>query len=323
MSQQTPLDRLQYAGPLDPLVQRICDSYQLGDLLTFSVITIGYEDCNVLIQTRHGRYVAKIFGQQRTVADIERYRLIMEQVVTAGVRHPLLTPLSDGSFLFHDVETKLSLVVMSFIEGKTFLELDRAPDAEEHKQVIEQAALIHSIPLRPPVLFDSWAIPHIQSMQERVQQFIQPDDLTLIQEAIKRFKAIPLDRLPHCFVHGDLIKTNLIKGSDGKIYAIDFSVSNHYPRIQELAVIVANLMHDQKNPRSLEERCHICIDEYGKYTELSDLEKSSLHDYALAGVAMEFMGAHQEKYLKGNDTDETDYWLALGREGLRQELNKT
>jgi len=36
---------------------------------------------------------------------------------------------------------------------------------------------------------------------------------------------------------------------------------------------------------------------------------------------MEFMGAHQEKYINGNDTEETDYWLSLGREGLRTELN--
>ena len=42
--------------------------------------------------------------------------------------------------------------------------------------------------------------------------------------------------------------------------------------------------------------------------------------YALAGVAMEFMGSHQEKFIKGNVTEETDYWLNLGRTGLRKEF---
>ena len=41
------------------------------------------------------------------------------------------------------------------------------------------------------------------------------------------------------------------------------------------------------------------------------------------GVAMEFMGSYQEKYINGNDTNETEYWLKLGREGLARELRAT
>jgi hypothetical protein len=35
---------------------------------------------------------------------------------------------------------------------------------------------------------------------------------------------------------------------------------------------------------------------------------------------MEFMGAHQEEHINGNGGTENDYWLKLGREGLRKEL---
>jgi len=42
--------------------------------------------------------------------------------------------------------------------------------------------------------------------------------------------------------------------------------------------------------------------------------------YSLAGMTMELMGAYQEKYLNGNNSEETDFWLDLGREGLRREL---
>ena len=50
-------------------------------------------------------------------------------------------------------------------------------------------------------------------------------------------------------------------------------------------------------------------------------ERRHLYTYALAGVVMEFMGSHQEKYINGNDTEETQYWLNLGRQGLRKELD--
>jgi hypothetical protein len=85
-----------------------------------------------------------------------------------------------------------------------------------------------------------------------------------------------------------------------------------------LAVIAANLLHD--NSTSLEERCRVVANEYSQFSELTEAEHQHLPTYALAGVAMEFMGAHQEKFINGNDTDETDYWLNLGRAGLRQAL---
>ncbi len=50
------------------------------------------------------------------------------------------------------------------------------------------------------------------------------------------------------------VEGNTIKGDDGKIYIIDFSVANWYPRIQELAVMAANLLHE-KNGLSLNSNC--------------------------------------------------------------------
>ncbi|QQS18302.1 hypothetical protein IPL68_06815 [Candidatus Saccharibacteria bacterium] len=70
--------------------------------------------------------------------------------------------------------------------------------------------------------------------------------------------------------------------------------------------------------RLLEQKCVKVADEYSGFNPLTEQERKHLPVYALAGVAMEFMGAHQEKYINGNDTEETDYWLSLGRDGLRK-----
>lgn len=55
---------------------------------------------------------------------------------------------------------------------------------------------------------------------------------------------------------------------------------------------------------------------------LTDDERKYLYDYALAGVAMEFLGSHQERYINGADSSETEYWFNLGRDGLRAALLK-
>jgi Ser/Thr protein kinase RdoA (MazF antagonist) len=315
----TPQDRLSYIGDLRPVISRVCSSYTLGELVDYSLIEIGYEDCNVTITTAQGKFVAKIFAKKRTSEEIGRYSDIMERVVAAGVQHPRLHA-TNGKTVYHDSETGLSLVLMDFIEGETFLSLNRAPTVEERRLIIEQAAKVNAVDLQPAPLFDSWAIPNIKVMVDKVRSFIEPGDMNLVEEVVRRFDSIPLDSLPHGFVHGDFTKANIMKGVDGRMYILDFSVANWYPRIQELAVIVANLLHDSEQGPSLQKRCDLVANEYSEIVKLTPEERKHLFDYSLAGVAMEFLGSHQEKYINGNDTDETNYWLRLGREGLRSAL---
>lgn len=317
---QKPTDRLAYTGDLEPLIGRIAEVYGAGTPTSHNVIEVGYEDCNVIIETAQARYLAKMFAKNREPEEITRYTDIMRRVVEAGVSHPELITTTSGEITH--TESGVSLVLMRFIEGKTFFELDRAPDVDERRAILEQAAKINAIDYEPPYLFDSWAIPNIGSMSERVKPFIEPDDLALVEQVMAQYATIPVDELPHAFVHGDFTKTNILKANDGKIYVLDFSVANRYPRIQELAVIAANLLHDKDGTTTLQDRCTQIADEYSQFAELTKEERRHLPAYALAGVAMEFMGAHQEKFINGNDTEETDYWLNLGRNGLRKALCK-
>jgi len=319
---QTPLDRLDYSGELGVVVNRLASAYEIGSPTNFSVIGIGYEDCNVVIETPSGKYVAKIFSKDRNPEAITRYSTIMEKAVEAGVNHPPLIKTADGGVVYSDSEANgISMVLMKFVDGQTFLELDRAPDEGERKAVIEQAAKVNGIDYRPLYLLDSWAIPNIKAIFERTKQFIQPEDIKLIEQAMAQYAEIPVNDLPHCFVHGDFTKANVMKGKDGKIYVLGFSVANWYPRIQELAVIAANLLHEESDSQSLRQRTERVSEMYDKLNSLTLEEKKHLYAYALAGVAMEFMGGHQEKFIKGNATEETEYWLNLGRNGLRQELS--
>src|SRR5260370_8748454 len=58
---------------------------------------IGFEDCNVVIQTSNNKYLAKIFAKNRNQEAIDRYITIMEKAVTAGVNHPSLLKTCDRS----------------------------------------------------------------------------------------------------------------------------------------------------------------------------------------------------------------------------------
>ncbi len=318
MKPQKPTNRLNYRGDLGPVIKRICDIYPVGSLRSFYFIDIGYEDCNVVVETSEGKFLAKMFSHKRSSKDIQRYTTIMNEVVKAGVNHPKLVPSKDGRILSKIQE--ISFVIMRYIDGKTFLELDRAPDVNERRAVIQQAVIVNHIDYHPPYLFDSWAIPNVKKMLDRVGKFILPEDKALVNQAIDIYELVPVSTLYHCFVHGDFTKANILKGQDGQIYILDFSVANWYPRIQELAVTAANLMSDRAPGHTLRHRCEIVASDYGALEPLTQVEVGSLYSFALVGVAMEFMGATQEKYINGNDTTETAYWLKLGRTSLKEAL---
>jgi Ser/Thr protein kinase RdoA (MazF antagonist) len=314
----TPLDRIDYRGDIKLVIDRLANAYGIGKVKDFYVIEVGYEDCNIALQTEKGKYVAKIFSKQRDQENIARYNTMMEKAVEAGVNHPILYKLADGTSIFRDREANnISMVLMKFIEGFTLLEMDRIPNKDEVAPVFKQVAMIHRMNFHPPYVVDSWAIVNVAAMYERVRAYIELVDIKLIEKAIDRYNQIPVDRLPHCFVHGDFSKANAIKGDDGKIYILDFSVANWYPRIQEIAVIAANLFQDKNHSSTLRERCAFVADAYDKINPLTAEEKQYLYDYARGGSAMELMGPLQEKYLHGNKMPETEYRIEVGRSGLR------
>lgn len=313
--------RIDFSGDFDALIGRIATAYKLGGTLHHRVIEVGFEDFNVKISTDQGEFLAKIFSKNRTAEEIDRNVTNIEKAIAAGVNHPKLL-LSNGQALYQDTESGLKMVVMQFIAGKSYYDLSVIPNSHDLALIATEAVKINNIDYDPPHLFDSWAIPNMEWMFDKVKDHLTDEGRTLVEGAFEHYKQIPLDKLPRCYVHGDLIKTNLIKGDDGKIYVIDFSVANTYPRIQELAVMAANLLFDEKSgsTRPLTERVEAVIDAYvNAGGELTELEKEHVFNYALPAAAMEYMGSVNERVV-GDTSDEIAYWEQLGLNGLREAL---
>jgi Ser/Thr protein kinase RdoA (MazF antagonist) len=315
-------DRINYKGNLDAVIERVVSRYSLGTLDNFSVIEVGFEDYNLKIVANTGKYLAKVFSRKRSDEDIRRYVETIAKVVDAGVQHPLPIKLPDSNLLYTDSDSGLKLVVMQYIEGQTFYEMERLPNKGELGLICAEAVKIHALDYNPVFIFDSWAIPNMKWMYDKTKEHLTEEGLRLVGKAYDYFEAIPFDDLPKCFVHGDLTKANTIRRDDGKIYIIDFAVSNTYPRIQELAVMAANLMFDEKAQRqsSLKERVEIVTQTYLQAGgELTQIEKDNVFNYALPAAAMEYMGSVNERIV-GDDSAEIAYWEKLGLESLRDAL---
>ena len=143
-------------------------------------------------------------------------------------------------------------------------------------------------------------------------------DHKLIDPLLEEFEAIHLGQLPRCFVHGDILTTNTIKDKKGKLWIIDFSVSNYYPRIVELAVLGCNILFNPKNKTKSTKNFETALMEYQKRIPLKKQEIEALPIFLKVAHAMHIICATYEKVVNRNKSKENEYWIEQGRAGLRQ-----
>lgn len=314
------LERTPFGGTIDELVEQVGGQYDWGEVTGRNFLAAGIEDCNIRITCDTGEYNLKVFSADRSTEDVERYVEIMEEVIAAGIRHPKLFGNNGGASLT-ELQNGTQLVLLGFIPGETYFDIDSVPNDAELSDLFGEVVKLHRMNYKPDYSEDSWAAQGFNKMRQLVDEFLSPEDKRLVDEVERRYRRIPIDVLPHCFVHGDIIKTNVVKGYDGRVHIIDFSVSNWYPRVQELAVICSSLLHNYRAYTSLQDRIGTATKHYLEAGgELTDAEQRIIMDYSLVAVAMELLGSHREKYLNNDCSSENERWLTLGRTTLQNEL---
>jgi Ser/Thr protein kinase RdoA (MazF antagonist) len=98
-----------------------------------------------------------------------------------------------------------------------------------------------------------------------------------------------------------------MKDREGKIWIIDFSVSNYYPRIQELAVLACNLFFDLHSKFRSQKNLGIALEAYQKKIKLTLKELEALPDYIRLAHAMHVLCANYCKKAEHNNSKENQY----------------
>ncbi|MBU1975895.1 MAG: phosphotransferase [Nanoarchaeota archaeon] len=311
--------RIGYSGSLQEISEVICNDFNLGTFVKNTLLTIGYEDFNVKLETSKGNYFVKIFANFRDLSMCERYVKVMLSANKAGVQHPGLYSSSQG--YLHQItvqNTVLRLVVMEYLDGKDLFHLGIKPNEQEIRFLARQAANINGIKIKPTPVYDSWAVANFPKEYHKKWKYLEADDLKRIKQLFEEYEKLHLESLPKCFVHGDIISTNVLKDAKQQLWIIDFAVSNYYPRIQELAVLACNLLFVENKPSETKQNLELALKEYQKHIRLLDIELKSLPVYIKLAHAMHVLCANYEKQVNANALPENEYWLGHGRAGLGQ-----
>lgn len=311
--------RLGFECDLNEISEKICTDFNLGIFRESKLVTIGYEDFNFSLTTTKSKFFVKIFAQSRTLNDCKRNVKIMKKMFEAGVSTPKLYSSERGYlYLLHTDQATLRLCVMDFIDGRDLFTSGCLITKMDKRFLAQQAALINSADIKPKRVYDSWAITNFLQEFKKKNGSLDQDDLKLIKPLLERFKELNIETLPHCFIHGDIIKTNVLKDKEEKIWIIDFSVSNYYPRIQEIAVLCCDVLFNRYNQKESEENLQKLLEEYQKKIKLTPLEIFALPTYIKLAHAMHVLCASYEQKVNHNLSKENEYFLTIGRLGLRQ-----
>lgn len=314
--------RIGYKGDIKSISKIICKDFGIGDFVENKIITTGYEDFNIALKTSKGKYLVKILANFRNLKDCKRYVNILTKSIENGVSTPRLLKSSQG--YLHTIKldgTILRLLVMNFVEGKTFYNPEISLNKNEIKFIAEQAAMINKIKIRPSNYYDNWAITNILKIFKERKNALEDEDIKMIKPILRGFKEVHIKTLPHCFVHGDILKTNTMKDKKDQIWIIDFSVSNYYPRVVEMAVLACNILFNKNSKEESEKNLKIALEEYQKTVPLTKREIAALPICIKAAHAMHIINPLYEKKVKNNTTKENDYWLDQGRSGLKQMMS--
>lgn len=313
--------RIGFKGNIDIVLRIVCKDFSLGEFVSSKIIEVGYEDFNLVMQTSTGKYFVKFFTASRSLSECKRYIQIMQKALQAGVKFPKLFKSNQG--YLHKIKIQgqnLRLCIMEFVDGDNFFNLGLSVTPKEVKFLARQAALINSIDLKPSFILDEWAIVNFVKEFKEKGKYLSAPDFALVKPVLAEYNSLDIKKLPWCFVHGDLLKTNLMKDKKGKVWIIDFAVSNYYPRIVELAVLAGNLLFDEHNKTHTEENFKIALSEYQKRIPLTKVELEALPVFIKTQHAIHILLPNFHKKIKKNNSKENHYWLEQGRLGLRQML---
>jgi len=306
--------RINYQGDLKPFLQKVCNDFDLGEYQSFAIIPIGYEDFNLKLTTNKGNFFVKMFAASRNEEGCQRCVNIINHTLENGVSEPKL--YRNGQEFLRKVGND-RLIVMEYVNGKTFFELQAIPTTDEIKFIVKQAALINKTNLKPSFIYDHWAITSFLKEYAEKGKYLLRADNELIRPLVDLFSSLDIKSLPHSLAKGDIIKTNIMKDSDGKIYIVDFAVANWYPRIQELAVLLCDLFFDPRHTEDFAKTYNFVLSEYQKYIKLTPEEIKLLPTFVKFAHAMHVLLANYEKVVNGNSSAENEYFLNIGRVGLK------
>ena len=326
---------------LSGILKEIIKEYHFASLKDYHVIETGYEDFNVHLKTLNNDYVIKFFSNERSLNNIYHYIKVVELVSKqAFLSVPKIYKNENGilgKVIYNNQE--IYFFVMEYIAGNTVYNLDKDISLKTIIKIVfdilkyncvnkELKDYLNSEEAKRNKKYDMWGYEHFLEEYRLKGQYLSYDDNELIkpivryyEDMVKRYKKYEDEfedkpvMPPYMSAHNDFISTNIVLKDNKEPYYIDFSVSSVALNFVDVAIFGCDTVLKKD----------ITPKEYVKYLKIISyiLYRAHIMEYNLYPTsvavqhAIHILIANYYKVCEHIDSDENEYFLNLGRMGIK------
>jgi len=315
-----PLKRIDLRASLDEVMQKTTEAFSLGDVLTFSIIPTGYQECNIDLRTKKGRYVIKVFSQEKTRQRIDDVIWGYAHLHTRGTPLPTLEKTRDGHYVLEipGILHPSFLCAFTYFEGKS---LTQTPITDDDIAAITKSmGVIHTTPKVIGRYYDTMGIINVPAEYERNSDMLFADEKAWLKPVVAKLLRLDVSSFHQSIIHGSVEKENIIKNTEGNLCLLDLGCMDYNASVLDIGTYIANFtVHLTSDKR--DHIIKLILDTYQKVLPLTPGELAALltlirAQYAAYVIRMTY-------YLrKGHDmTKQTQIWLDRGWDGLKTYQN--
>lgn len=264
---QELLSRVDLAQPLDEALRDVARYYELGRIERSQLITQGYDDLNVLLVCKRGRYVAKIFNKSKEPAAIEEY--VRVQMALASRRLPvphIHTMNGAGLFRVAGRHQETLVCVSEFFAGENFVAAP--PHRDDILAITRFLASLHKLPLDITPSYDSWGTLNLPDQFARKQALVSGATRRLVAPLADALASMKFGHARKRIIHGDLQRKHVLKDARGRYCILDFGCMDYSYPIVDLGIFLALFCLEDSTPTSAQQ---IIVDVLNVYRSCAPL----------------------------------------------------
>ena len=278
----------------NPQAKKICDSYNLGKLISYKPVTEGYVNYSFIFTTDKGKFIVQVFGIEFNKWKKRRIKLqfkVLEFLKKNKFPYKIPEPVKNKNKSYFMNYKKRKLWVYPYIEGDSKKRLTK----NEFQELAKAVAVFHKYiaPLKDQGDKDyfnfDWILGEYENLKKikpksKLDKLMQ-ENIDFFMNVIKKIKALNPGKM--ILNHSDFKNNNVLFKGRKIVGIIDFDNIKAAPIAGEIGT--ALMRSDYLEREFSKKKLKIFLEEYERIIPLSKKEKELIIPVILKEYSMVFM----------------------------------
>lgn len=227
----------------------VCKLYNLDEYKAYKIIKVGCDDFSYYLKTKTNTYVVKILNQRKCLEDIKKFEETYKIYMKNRIKCPCLLKNITGDYIsniqFENIN--INLCLLEYIDGKDLYSINKKINKQDIDKIVRLLVSIHNIKETYKIEYDKYSFMRLKEVFEEYKGNLPKELLNDINEFFKIYIKVDFNKLPTCFIHADLGRSNIIKNKENELFVIDFIQSGTGIRLLDIVIVINRCIFNYKH----------------------------------------------------------------------------